>query len=152
MGKKIGLIIGLVIAVLAIGAGSFYGGTAYAAAQVTNTRAAFFNGRAGTGTGGAGAANGAGGGVSGTVKSIDGNTIQVSTALSVTTVTLNSATNIMQSVTAAASDLQVGQQVTVRGQRDSAGNVTATTIQVVPAGTTFGGPGQGPAAGATPTP
>jgi Domain of unknown function (DUF5666) len=152
MGKKIGLIIGLVIAVLAIGAGSFYGGTVYAAAQVTNTRAAFFNGRAGTGTGGAGGANGAGGGVSGTVKSIDGNTIQVSTALSVTTVTLNSATNVLQSVTASAGDLQVGQQVTVRGQRDSAGNVTATTIQVVPAGATFGGPSQGPAAGATPTP
>src|SRR5450759_3905810 len=68
------------------------------------------------------------------------------------TVTLNSATNVLQSVTASASDLQVGQQVTVRGQRDSAGNVTAATIQVVPAGATFGGPGHGPAAGATPTP
>jgi hypothetical protein len=150
MGRKLIFIIGIIVALLAVGAGSFYGGTVYATQQATNTRATFFNGRGGTGTGapnGAGpngaGGGGGGGGVAGTIKSINGNTIQVSTALSVTTVTLSDSTSLMKSVTAAASDLQVGQQVTVRGQRDSAGNVNATSIQVVPAGTTFGGPGGG---------
>jgi hypothetical protein len=143
MGRKLIYIIGIIVALVAVGAGAFYGGTVYAAQQNTNTRNAFFNGRGGTGTGGTGGANGAGGGfgggVAGTIKSISGNTVEVSTAQNVTTVTLNGTTTVMKSVAATTSDLQVGQTITVRGQRDSAGNVTATSIQVVPAGTTFGG-------------
>jgi hypothetical protein len=142
MGRKFIYIVGIVVALVAVGAGSFYGGTVYAAQQSTNTRNAFFNGRGGTGTGGTGAAGG-GGGVAGTIKSINGNTVEVSTAQNVTTVTLNGGTNVMKSVTAATTDLQVGQTVTVRGTRDAAGVVTATTVQVVPAGTNLGGPGGG---------
>ena len=158
MGKTIGIIIAVIVLIAGAGAGGFYGGTAYQAQQQTNIRTAFFNGRGGTGTasgtgatgaGGAGGAGGFGGGVAGTVSSINGNTLQVTTAQGVTTVTLDAATSILKSETGAASDLQPGQQVTVRGQRDSAGNVTATTIQVVPAGTTFGANG-GPANGAGP--
>ena len=160
MGKKIGWVVVIIIALLAVGAGGFYGGTAYAAnaaQQASNVRAQFLNGRGGAAGTGTGATNGAGGngfgggGVAGTIKSISGDTIQVSTAQNVTTVTLSGATTILKSVTATASDLQVGQQITVRGQRDSSGNVTATSIQLVPAGTTFGGPG-GPGAVPTATP
>ncbi len=165
MGKKIGLIIGIIIALVAVGAGGFYGGTAYAAntaQQASNVRAQFLNGRGGaagtgtgtgTGTGANTAGGGFGGGVAGTIKSISGDTLQVSTAQNVTTVTLSGATTIQKSVTATTSDLQVGQQITVRGQRDSSGNVAATSIQLVPAGTTFGGPGgPGAAPSATPAP
>src|SRR5207302_9518200 len=115
-------------------------GTVYAAQQATTTRNNFFAGRGGAG--GAGGAGG-GGGVSGTIKSISGDTIQVSTALSVTTVTLGTTTTVLKTSPGTTADLQVRQQVTVRGQRDAAGNVTATTIQVVPAGTNLGGPGGG---------
>jgi len=152
MGRRLIFILGIVVALAAVGAGAFYGGTVYRAQQATSARDAFFNGRGGTGAGTgtdapAGAGQGGfGGGVAGTIKSIDGNTVQVSTAQNVTTVTLSGTTTVLQTTTAAASDLQVGQQVTVRGQRDTAGNVTATSITVVPAGATFGGPG------ATPTP
>ena len=102
------------------------------------------------GTGGAGGANGGGfgGGVAGTIKSINGDTVEISTAQNVTTVTLSPSTTVMQSVAATSADLQVGQTVTVRGQRDSSGNVAASSIQVVPAGATFGG--NRPGASATP--
>ena len=145
MGRRLIYIVGIVVALVAVGVGSFYGGTVYAGQQAAATRAAFLNGRGGAGGGG-----GFGGGVAGTIKSINGNTVQVSTAQNVTTVTISPTTTVMQTVAAAASDLQVGQQVTVRGQRDSAGNVAATSIQVVPAGTTFGGAGRGANATATP--
>ena len=150
MGRRLIYIVGIVVALVAVGVGSFYGGTVYAGQQAAATRAAFLNGRGGTGGGAGGAGGGFGGGVAGTIKSINGNTVQVSTAQNVTTVTLSASTTVMQSVTATAADLQVGQQVTVRGQRDTAGNVTATSIQVVPAGTTFGGAGRGANATATP--
>ena len=146
MGRKIVLIVVMIVALVAVGAGAFYGGTVYAAQQATNTRASFFAGRGGAGgTGGAGAngAGGFGGGVTGTIKSISGDTIQVSTALSVTTVSVSGSTTVLKTAAATTADLQVGQQVTVRGQRDAAGNVTATTIQVVPAGVSLGGPGGG---------
>ena len=150
MAKKMGFIIALIVALLAVGAGSFYGGTVYAAQQAASTRAAFFNGRGGAAAGGgAGAAGGFGGGVSGTVQSVSGDTLTVGTAQGVTTVTLSGSTTILKSQTGSAGDLQVGQQVTVRGARDSSGTVAATTIQVVPAGTTLGG---GPGARPTATP
>ena len=159
MGKKIGWVIVILIALVAVGAGGFYGGTAYAAnaaQQASNVRAQFLDGRGGVAGAGTGTTNGAGGagfggGVVGTIKSISGDTIQVSTAQNVTTVTLSGATTIQKSVTASTADLQVGQQITVRGQRDASGNVAATSIQLVPAGTTFGGPG-GPGAEPTATP
>ncbi len=155
MRNTIGIILAVILLV-AVGAGGFYGGLAYAAytaQQEANVRTSFLAGRGGaggTGTGGTGAGGSyAGGGVAGTIKSISGNTIQVSTAENVTTVTLSGTTTVMKTVTATTADLQVGQQITVRGQRDSSGKVAATSFQVVPAGATFGGPG---GANATPTP
>jgi hypothetical protein len=155
MGKRIGLIIGMIIVVVAVGAGAFYGGTVYAATQVNNTRTAFFNGRGGNGGGGGYGGNGGpggggrGGGVIGTIKSVNGNTMLVSTAQNVTTVTLTGSTTIAKTVNGTTADLQPGQNVTVRGQADSSGNVTATTIQLVPAGSF---PGRGGSADQTPTP
>ena len=156
MGKTIGIIIGVIVLCAAVGAGAFYGGTIYERNQVTAVRNSFFNGRGGNGGGGAGGGGGFGGGVFGTVKSVNGNTLQVSTAQNVTTVTLGAATTFMKTITATVSDVTVGTTITVRGQRDAAGNVTADSIQVLPAGTTFGGRGGGGGgnggADATPTP
>jgi hypothetical protein len=156
MGRKLIYIIGIIVALAAVGVGSFYGGTVYAAQQASSARTAFLNGRGGAGgtggTGGGAGANGGGfgGGVAGTIKSINGSTVEISTAQNVTTVTLSPSTTVMQSVAATTADLQVGQTVTVRGQRDSTGNVAASSIQVVPAGATFGGNRNGAAATATP--
>jgi hypothetical protein len=144
MGKTIGIILGVIVLCGAVGAGAFYGGTVYERQQVQNTRNSFFNGRGGTGgNGGGGGAGGGGfgGGVFGTVKSITGNTIQISTPQNVTTVNLSAATTVMKTITGTVSDIQVGQTITVRGQRDSSGNITADSIQLLPAGTTFGNRG-----------
>src|SRR5579859_8122048 len=147
MGKTIGIIIGVIVLVAGAGAGGFYGGTIYQQQQQANIRSQFFNGRGGGygggGGGGGGGGVGFGGGVFGTVKSVNGNTIPVSTAQNVTTVNLNSQTVILKTVSGAPADITVGEQITARGQRDSSGNVTATNIQVLPAGTTFGGRGGG---------
>jgi len=141
MGKTIGIIVGVIVLCAAVGAGAFYGGTIYERQQVANVRNSFFNGRGGNGPGGGG--GGFGGGVFGTVKSITGNTIQISTPQNVTTVNLSDATTFMKTITGTVSDVQVGETITVRGQRDSSGNVTADSIQILPAGTTFGGRGGG---------
>ena len=148
MGKTIGIIIGVIVLCGAVGAGAFYGGTLYERQQVQSVRNSFFNGRGGNGAGGNGGAGGgfaggAGGGVFGTVKSISGNTLQISTPQNVTTVNLSDATIVMKTITGTVSDITVGETVTVRGQRDSSGNVTAEQIQLLPAGTTFGGRGGG---------
>ena len=152
MGKNIGVIIGGLVLLVAVGAGSFYGGVVYAQGQAANVRSTFFNGRGGNGGGGNGGNGGGGfgGRVFGTIKSVDGNTLTISTPQNVTTVTLNSATVINKAVTGAPADLVPGDSVTVGGQRDSAGNVTAATIQVFPPGQ--GPRGAGPDAGPTATP
>jgi hypothetical protein len=142
MGKTIGIILGVIVLCGAVGAGAFYGGTLYERQQVASVRNSFFNGRGGAG-GGGGGAGGFGGGVFGTVKSITGNTIQISTPQNVTTVNLSAATTVMKTITGTVSDIQVGQTITVRGQRDSSGNVTADSIQLLPPGTTFGNRGGG---------
>jgi hypothetical protein len=148
MGKTIGIILGVIVLCGAVGAGAFYGGTVYEKQQTTNVRNSFFNGRGGTGGGGGGAGGGGGGGggggfgggaVFGTVKSVTGNTVQISTPQNVTTVNLTDATTIMKTITGTVSDIQVGDTITVRGMKDSSGNVAADSIQILPAGTTFGG-------------
>lgn len=149
MGKKVLLIIGSIVIVLAAAGGAFYGGMLYERQQAANLRAAFFadrGGGAGGGNGGGGggfsfgdgngAGNGAGRGAVGQIKSIDGDTITLSTAQSEVKVTLNDATLIQKTVAGGRTDLQVGERIVVRGERDSAGNVTATDIQI-------GGPAQG---------
>jgi hypothetical protein len=151
MNKRMGWIIGLIVFIVGVGGGAFYGGTVYAATQTSNARTQFLNSRGGGAGGGAGGggAGGPGGGVQGTVKSINGNTLQISTAQNVTTVTLSASTTIRKTLTGTTADLQPGVQVTIRGQADSSGAVTANSIQIVPAGS---GPGQGSGPGATPTP
>ncbi|HEY0420979.1 MAG TPA: DUF5666 domain-containing protein [Acetobacteraceae bacterium] len=156
MGKTIGIIVGVIVLCAAVGAGAFYGGTLYERQQATSVRNAFFNGRGANGGGGAGGAGGGGGGgfgggVFGTVKSITGNTLQISTPQNVTTVNLSDATIVMKTITGTVSDIAVGDSITVRGQADASGAVAATSIQLLPAGTTFGNRGpRGADATATP--
>ena len=132
MGRKLIYIIGIVVALVAVGVGSFYGGTVYAAQQASSARAAFLNGRGGTGGGG-----GFGGGVAGTIKSINGNTIVLSTAQSEVTVTVSDSTQVMRLTVGKLSDLKVGDRISVRGTRDASGNLAATVIQ--PLGSRGGG-------------
>jgi len=143
------IIIGAVVLAVVIAGGSFYGGMAYQRNQEAAVRASFFASRGGGnggqffqgGQGGTPGANGGqrqggfgfGGGTAGQVKSIDGNTMTLSTAQNVTTVNLTPTTRIEKFAAGATSDLQPGERVTVSGDRDSSGNITATQIMILPA-------------------
>ena len=74
---------------------------------------------------------GMGGGLMGTVKSLDGNTLTLSTAEDVTTVTLSDATTVRMTVTGDLSDLAEGTRVMVTGETDKDGSLTATQIQIL---------------------
>jgi len=101
------------------------------------------------GQGGAGAGtNGARGGfTSGTISSISGDTISVKLADGSTVkVTTSGTTTVTKSSTAKVSDLAEGETITVIGQADSSGDVTATRISEGATGLGgFGGtrPGEG---------
>ena len=148
--KKVLIIVGAVVAAVALSAGSFVGGMAYQRNQVSQIQANFFRSRGlnpndqnpnGSGFNGSGA-NGTnpnaggqrgffGGGVNGQVKSLDGNVLMVSTPQNVTTVNLTNSTRIEKSTTGSTADLQPGEQVLVTGQRDANGNVTATQVLIL---------------------
>jgi hypothetical protein len=170
MKKPIIIVGSIVVALLLMGA-SFYGGTLYQRNSESSARNRFlasrgidpnqFNQNNPNGSGGnfqGGTGNGRqgfafGGGAQGQVKTIDGNTITISTAQNVTTVTLSDSTVFMKSVTGTVADLKVGDRVLVQGQRDSSGNITASEIMLNPAGFGPGGNGNGgPAAAGTQTP
>ena len=142
--KKIFIIVGAVILAAAIAAGSFYGGMAYNRNQQNqvrtaflrsrginpNDQGAFFNGQAPSGQNTNGGARGFfGGGMVGQIKSIEGNTLTISTAQNVITVTVPDGTPIEKTVAGALADLQVGERISVAGQRDTNGNIT--TVQQI---------------------
>jgi hypothetical protein len=160
----------IVVALILMGA-SFYGGTLYQKNQQARAQASFLASRGITSNfGGTNGGNffraqgtpganyitrgGLGGGAQGQVKSINGNTLSLSTAQNVTNVTLSDSTVILKSDPGTVADLKVGDRVLVTGERDSSGNITASQIEVLPAG--VGGPGEsgngGRGGAPTPTP
>ncbi len=145
MSKRIPLVLGSIVLMLAIGGGSFYGGMLYQQTRIAAIRNQFFGGRGGDnggnggggggGTGGGGTGGGAfgaggGRGQFGTIKSIDGNTLTVSTPQSEIKVKLTDTTQIEKLVTGAVGDLAVGDRIVVRGDSDSSGTITANSVQV----------------------
>jgi Domain of unknown function (DUF5666) len=150
--KNVLIIIGAIVLAIVIAGGSFYGGMAYQRNQEAQVRASFFASRGGNGgqfqggqfSGGTPSANGGqrqggfgfGGGTVGQVKSIDGSVLMLSTAQNVTTVNLTPTTRIEKYTSGSTSDLQPGERVTVSGERDSNGNITATQIMIIPSNPT----------------
>ncbi|MGE5220808.1 MAG: DUF5666 domain-containing protein [Omnitrophica WOR_2 bacterium] len=139
--KKALLIVGIAIIALALMGASFYGGTIYERNQARQVQSRFFASRGLNGTPPAdgnfqGSGNNPGGGrffgggVSGQVKSIDGNVMTISTTQNVLTVNLSDSTVYLKSSNAAQSDVVVGDQVLVTGQRDSSGNMTASQVLI----------------------
>jgi hypothetical protein len=88
-----------------------------------------FGGRQGqNGAGGAGGAAG-GGFATGTITSVDGSTITIKKSDGSTVkVSTSDSTTVTKSSTAKVSDLATGDSITVVGQADASGNVTATRI------------------------
>ena len=148
MDKK--YIVGVVVLVIVVGAGSFYGGMRYDQSQRTNQFAA--RGAAGAGqgagamgrTGGQGSqrvGGGQGGAMNGGAGDFAGGQISAKDDTSITIKTRNGgsqivffapSTTIDKSVSGASADLSVGQQVTANGKSNADGSLAATTIQIRP--------------------
>lgn len=134
--KKILLVIaGIALLAVAAGAGFQYG-KMYQSNQANQIRSQFLRSRginSGNGTGGAQAA-GFGGGVFGQLKSVNGNTLTVTTQNGDETVDLTANTQIEKTTAGTTADLKAGEQLVVRGQRDSSGTVTAESVQITTGG------------------
>jgi hypothetical protein len=139
------IVIAVVVALLVL-AGTGYGaysmGLKAGQAQCLAARSAFLAARGGGNGGGFGGANGTGTNgtgngqfnpdnfVNGQIKTINGNVVEVSTAQSVVKIDLGNNTQIFKYGTGSASDLQVGQRITVQGTRNSDGSLAAQTLQI----------------------
>lgn len=146
------MIIVLAILAAAVAAGgSFFGGIAFQRSRQTNAQQQFFADRgfapgglapsSGAPAGGLGAfgdpsgmtgSGGPGRGASGTVESLEGDTLTLSGAEGEVTVRLTDETVITLTARGAREDLQPDAQVTVIGERDDAGVITAIAVQIQP--------------------
>ena len=139
------------VVVIAVGVGCFFGGRA-TVSTTAKVPAGFPTSGAMSGSGAQGAygayagRGGRGGGnmVIGSIIANDGTTITVKTSNGSTKIVMFSgSTTISKTETGSASDLTVGQEVTVSGSTDSAtGTVTASTISVGRLGGFGGGRGE----------
>jgi hypothetical protein len=128
--KKTTLIITIIIALLAVSGGSFYGGTIFGKSQ--NTRPSFNSANfQGARTGRTGASMISGGIISSDSSSI---TLQLPDNGGSKIVFYSDATQISKMASGTADDLAKGISVSVAGTTNSDGSITAQSIQVRPAG------------------
>ena len=131
-------IVGAVVILIIVGGGAFYAGMTYAKGQ-TPTRGAGFAAGAGGFAGRGGARGGAAGGFTAgqIVSSSNGSiSIQQQNGSSSEIVLITPSTMILKQAAGTAADLTTGTNVTVTGTANSDGSLTATSIQIRPAGMT----------------
>ena len=129
------------VAVLAVGAGAFFGGTRYERNRIMADPSVLFQARAGMSPGAgqtfpAGVLQGGqaprgngGGGVVGTIASIEGNTLTLTTQDGATVrVQASDTTLVERNVSGTVGDLAPGEQVVVAGTTNDDGSVTARSI------------------------
>lgn len=137
----------MIILVIVVGAGAFFGGMKYDQRQKTTqfgfrgvgqenaVRSGMMNTRGGQrGMGSSGIQNGgAGDFAGGQVSAKDDTSITIKTRNGGSQIVFFApSTTIDKSVVGASSDLSVGQQVTVSGKNNPDGSLAATTIQIRP--------------------
>lgn len=136
---------GIIIAIIVVAGGSFYGGMAYAqsvrqATRTGNPNAQFM--AAGGGIGGTRTAFRSAGATAGEIIAKDATSVTVKMQDGSTKIILTpSGTEVMKSVAGTAADLSLGTNVSVIGTANSDGSVTAQNVQIRPQGTRL--PSQG---------
>lgn len=159
--KKTLSIIGAIVLVAAIAAGSFWGGMTYQEQQANQVRANFMNERGiiegqmpggmppdGAQFSGRGEGIFIGSGTIGVVKAIDGDVLTISTAQDVATINLTADTQVNKTVDGSLAELTAGMRVSVSGPTDTNGNITAVQISILD--DSFTPPGAGSPAGTEP--
>jgi hypothetical protein len=141
LNKKIVLPFALITIVLCVL--SFYGGTQYSANQKASGLAQFAGGQpfggAATDAPRTGAMRGGGSGmVSGEILSVDATSITIKDRTGGSRIVfLGTSSEVMKSVTGTIADLTVGTNVITNGTPNADGSITATTVQIRPAGQGF---------------
>lgn len=143
MNKKILFIVGAVVIVALLSAGSFWGGMAYQSNHAAQIQSNFIAARGGQppdnipadgsqfqGNGRFGG-NLAGRGTTGEVKSVDGDTLTLSTAQDVVTIHISDSTEIQMTVSGTVADLEPGINVIVIGEQEDDGTITASQVQII---------------------
>lgn len=124
--NKVLVAVGVIFLVVVVGVGAFFGGMAFQRGRMGIAGSGLFSG-----VGPLGGAAAGRGGIVGQVQSVGTDTLVISTTQGQVTVHLSNNTRVSKTAQGSLSDLQAGETVNVRGQRDSSGNVTATQIQIV---------------------
>jgi hypothetical protein len=135
------------------GGGEGFGGRGFGGGNGTGSGTGQ-NGGTGTQNGGTGAQGGPaadrGGFTAGTISSVDGDTITLKLQDGSTVkVSTTSSTKVSETSTSSVSKLKAGDTITVIGQKDSSGDVTATTIAEGQGGFGFRGGAGGTRTGST---
>lgn len=128
---------------------SFYAGMQYSVSKNSTDRAPFagqFNRMGQTGANGQRTGmRGGGGMVAGEILSKDAKSITVKDRTGGSKIVfLGASTEVMKSAAGTIDDLSVGDNVITNGTSNSDGSITATTVQIRPAGQGFVGPGSAP--------
>ena len=142
MNKK-WLIVAAVV-VLAVGAGSFWAGTAFGESRANQARQRLFQERFGGQGGqfpgpfrtpqpGQGGAERFAGGILGTIEAVEGDALVITTQEGAIRVRITDTTLVEKYTTVAIGDLESGERVVVSGTRNEDGSYTARSIQVLPA-------------------
>jgi hypothetical protein len=126
---------------LAVGGGFFYGGMEYSQSQAAAKFASRGNGNFqpeainnATGTKNTVRANGNGGMAAGEITAKDDQSITVKSRDGSSKIIFNSsATETLKQTSGSLNDLTIGGQVTITGATDASGNITAKSIQIIPA-------------------
>jgi len=138
--KKTVVVIGVLLAILAVGGGSFWAGMRVGENRVIQDPARFFQerlrGQRGQFPGMVGTpqpreeAAPFRGGIRGIIEAVEGDTLLVSTEEGEIRVQTTDTTLIEKSMTVGVEDLAVGEQVVVAGSRNDDGSVTARSIRI----------------------
>jgi hypothetical protein len=143
--KKMWIVVGVVVLVVAVGGGAFWAGMSYGKSQarqdITGLMQERFGARGvqsfGPGQlpeggqlpqGGQGVATQFGGGISGTIETIEGNTLVINTDEGTINVKTTDTTMIEKNMPVSVGDLEVGEMVVVSGPQNEDGSVTARSI------------------------
>lgn len=142
MNSKLAIGLGVLALALIVGAGvgGYLVGSQAGFARANQIRTQFLEQRGAGGGGGQGQGTGraAGGFATGQVTTIAGGVIELSTAQAAVKVNVTDQTQVLKMDAGALTDIKPGDRITVQGDRQADGTITATRIQIgafaVPAG------------------
>ncbi len=146
--KKIWIVVGVLVLVVAVGGGAFWAGMSYGKSQAEQDvmglmqerfgarggqapEGGQFPGRGQLPEGGQGDTTQFGGGIRGTIQAVEGETLVINTDDGVIRVQTADTTMIEKNMSVGVGDLEVGEMVVVSGPQNEDGSVTARSIMSI---------------------